>query len=44
MVVNPSNGANTFVFPATDTNSNSILIGRDQNGTGVGIVWSDFEG
>ncbi|WP_225102491.1 hypothetical protein [Streptomyces sp. CoH27] len=44
MVVNPSNGANTFVFPTTDTNSNSILIGRDESGTGVGIIWSDFEG
>jgi hypothetical protein len=44
VVVNPTNGANALVFPTIDHNSNSILVGHDESGTGVGIIWSGFEG
>ncbi|GAA1959280.1 hypothetical protein [Kitasatospora viridis] len=43
VVVDPSNGANTLVFPTVDTMSTSILVGRDEDGAGIGIVWSDFQ-
>ncbi|WP_030244761.1 hypothetical protein [Streptomyces sp. NRRL S-350] len=44
VVVDPAGGANALVFPTWDFTANSILVGRDGHGTGVGIIWSDFDG
>ncbi|MEW1914652.1 hypothetical protein AB0442_40825 [Kitasatospora sp. NPDC085895] len=44
IVVDPASGANSLVFPTCDFTSNSILVGRDENGAGVGIFWSNFDG
>lgn len=44
VVVDPASGANTLVFPTWDFTANSILVGRDADGTGVGIFWSNFDG
>ncbi|MER7582584.1 hypothetical protein [Kitasatospora sp. NPDC097691] len=44
VVVDPVGGANALVFPTCDFTSNSILVGRDEHGTGVGIFWSNFDG
>ncbi|MEU6238926.1 hypothetical protein [Kitasatospora sp. NPDC047058] len=44
VVVDPASGANALVFPTRCFTSNSILVGRDEGGTGVGIFWSNFDG
>ncbi|GAA2794822.1 hypothetical protein GCM10010441_20090 [Kitasatospora paracochleata] len=44
IVVDPAGGANALVFPTCDFTAGSILIGRDETGTGVGIFWSNFDG
>lgn len=44
VTVDPATGANALVFPTCQFTSNSILVGRDGNGAGVGILWSGFEG
>ncbi|MQS16778.1 hypothetical protein F7Q99_32470 [Streptomyces kaniharaensis] len=44
VVVDPASGANALVFPTCDFTASSILVGRDDNGTGVGIFWSNFDG
>lgn len=44
VVVDPASGANALVFPTCDFTSNSILVGRDESGTGIGIFWSNFDG
>ncbi|MFE7526842.1 hypothetical protein ACFU7Y_14080 [Kitasatospora sp. NPDC057542] len=44
VVVDPASGANALVFPTCDFTSNSILVGRDEHGTGIGIFWSNFDG
>ncbi|WP_101379709.1 MULTISPECIES: hypothetical protein [Kitasatospora] len=44
VVVDPANEANALVFPTCQFNSDSILVGRDESGAGVGIFWSDFSG
>ncbi|MGW2253220.1 hypothetical protein ACWCXH_23925 [Kitasatospora sp. NPDC001660] len=43
-VVDPASGANALVFPTRDFTANSILVGRDAHGAGVGIFWSNFDG
>ncbi|KDN81138.1 hypothetical protein [Kitasatospora cheerisanensis] len=42
VLVDPATGANALVFPTWAFTSNSILIGRDAAGAGVGILWSHF--
>ncbi|MFD5466967.1 hypothetical protein ACFWIQ_29685 [Kitasatospora sp. NPDC127059] len=44
VVVDPESGANSLVFPTCDFTANSILVGRDGSGAGVGIFWSNFDG
>jgi hypothetical protein len=44
VVVDPASGANALVFPTCDFTANSILVGRDGSGTGVGILWCHFDG
>ncbi|MFG2916874.1 hypothetical protein ACGF0D_28805 [Kitasatospora sp. NPDC048298] len=44
VVVDPASGANALVFPTRYATANSILVGRDENGAGVGIFWSNFDG
>ncbi|MFI9273357.1 hypothetical protein ACIGXM_21950 [Kitasatospora sp. NPDC052896] len=44
VVVDPASGANALVFPTCDFTSNSILVGRDGSGRGIGIFWSHFDG
>lgn len=44
VVVDPASGANALVFPTCDFTANSILVGRDGSGAGVGIFWSNFDG
>jgi hypothetical protein len=44
VVVDPASGANALVFPTSDFTSNSILVGRDERGAGLGIFWSNFDG
>ncbi|MFD8597988.1 hypothetical protein ACFV1L_23570 [Kitasatospora sp. NPDC059646] len=42
VLVDPATGANALVFPTWAFTSKSILIGRDADGAGVGILWSHF--
>ncbi|MEU9042403.1 MULTISPECIES: hypothetical protein [unclassified Kitasatospora] len=44
VVVDPDCGANSLVFPTSCFTSNSILVGQDESGAGVGIFWSNFDG
>ncbi|MFB7907694.1 hypothetical protein ACFC1T_14780 [Kitasatospora sp. NPDC056076] len=44
VLVDPASGANALVFPTCDFTANSILVGRDASGAGVGIFWSNFDG
>ncbi|MFG2907616.1 hypothetical protein ACGF13_21450 [Kitasatospora sp. NPDC048286] len=44
VVVDPASGANALVFLTRYATANSILVGRDENGAGVGIFCSNFDG
>ncbi|GAA1264992.1 hypothetical protein GCM10009665_62880 [Kitasatospora nipponensis] len=43
VVFDPESGANALIFPTCADVSSTILVGRDEAGEGVCVVWADFD-